>query len=701
MLAHPGAAAMSMQKRSDFTPSSASASATDVSKLPLLHHLQTLSGFSAIGSLEKPYVLVDLIGRVDRFGEAKLTRKGEYCKSIVLCDPSASNSHEGLMLQFYRFEATQLPSVAEGCFMVLKRFKTATWNGGLQAWTNDMSSWAVFDQAGTQLLYTSPNIAHLPMPPTIRAYVKRLAGWTAITKPNVPACTFDSTRKTFVSERTHDQSVVSSDAPTTTTEEIVRVPVAASYGRKTCLIKDLEPRKFYDVYGYVVKLFQARDDAYTAYITDYTRNDLLLEYNEFGADRSDGSGGGRANKQWRGPLGKLTMQVTLWQANAWWAKENMKEGQYVLIKNMRTKLNHQNVLEGQVDGDRRYPDKVLVHELEPEEALVRPIRVRKTAYEMSHKRLLELAEDERKQEQQRKKLEAMPKPTNVNPNVQCSYEQVPVSPIADILSPQLTTTGNNKLPPATRYRIMGKVVDFFPTDIRDFCKPWCRRCQATCAEPVWHTIDGEYEDESGPETVDEDGDASVDMTDFPVEGSINTQAMLMTQPKEHPPRRTPRRRLLCTDCNSLSDLDEVVSWVYAFTTLVEDADHCCLPVIWSGSEVCTLLGLDMDEMTDEPPVNSPLEPCDLRDPRNAKTVDLLRQKLFNFWGDLEERLCGEDGLHPMSISDSPSVDKDRMRSVERMFVEVCVAAYTIPGNGIAGSAGWGGRRYKGFGTRIL
>lgn len=173
---------------------------------------------------------------------------------------------------------------------------------------------------------------------------------------------------------------------TATTPGKVKSP--ASNLRKFSLLQDLECWRFADIVGQVVKTFPASYDRFTLYVTDYTTHKDLFNY----SDGNDGEGHdpgdpygyiSRRQREWPGPFGRMTIQVTLFEPHASFAKVNVNEGDFVCLRNMQVKMDNVNgLMEGVLRTDHMYPEKISVSVIpnnDPDEH-VREVVRRKTAY---------------------------------------------------------------------------------------------------------------------------------------------------------------------------------------------------------------------------------------------------------------------------------------------------------------------------------
>ncbi|KAF3932897.1 hypothetical protein ABW19_dt0209083 [Dactylella cylindrospora] len=266
-------------------------------------------------------------------------------------------------------------------------------------------------------------------------------------------------------------------------------PVKANRGRKSALIKEVELDKFYDLIGYVQKTWYAQS-SYTVTITDFTENPNLnpISYDPFqeveATSRDETysfayEGGGvrrreGINSHWyEKPFGKYSLPVTIWDAFAAKARETIKEGQYVVLMNIRIKFSGSGRWEGslnQARNDTKMKEGFRV--LPPNDARVKELIARRNQLE---KFLIEKKEREAKEAaailEERRKAELedeIKRRATLNPQIHLHYPSIKTTTIADI-SCIVDGTGadfNNR-----RYRTECRVTDFRPALLEDFCRP--------------------------------------------------------------------------------------------------------------------------------------------------------------------------------------------------------------------------------------
>lgn len=141
-----------------------------------------------------------------------------------------------------------------------------------------------------------------------------------------------------------------------------RTKAAMTVRDKFSLLKDVENEKFYNILGQVVRMFDSGGDRMTIYLSDYTANTNFYNY----AWGGDGSAAGRdgdeygyiknkkkEDKQWPGPFGKMTIQMTLFDGHAAYVRNEVKDDQWVFLSNVQIKYGRTGgLLEGFLRGDQ-------------------------------------------------------------------------------------------------------------------------------------------------------------------------------------------------------------------------------------------------------------------------------------------------------------------------------------------------------------
>lgn len=402
-------------------------------------------------SLENAFKLppstdVHVVGVVTDSFPPKITRRGEYMLTITLVDQTGR-----MRARFFSRKESGLPTVpAKGDTILLSCIQTSRFHGEklLQSAADDNGKlkWAMWRPSGSnerQTVFRPPQFGQA-VSREHHVVVAKLRAWYSATGGKV------------------ENGTQSGHSPPNVTAAIPR----RSGGREFALVRDLKVNSFYDMVGKVVKTFNV-GNCVTIYVTDYTKNAGLYNYAPDALDMT-------MNKGWAGPWGQYTLQVSLWDAHAEAARYTVGEGKYVFLQNMRTKRNKDGRLEGALNGDRRFPDKVNVIVLEDmKDSRIRAIDQREREYKRRHENdeeKVELGEAREVDDLAAPQAEPQPKiqhkQGDENNLINCERPSMPFTSIREILEMQLPEQGYNN----RKYHIIGKVVDFLPKKMEDFAR---------------------------------------------------------------------------------------------------------------------------------------------------------------------------------------------------------------------------------------
>ena len=156
---------------------------------------------------------------------------------------------------------------------------------------------------------------------------------------------------------------------------------------KFSLIKDIADSRFSDLVVEIIKIYPCTDGSVEVYVTDYTNNGLLFHYHnpEEDSKLNDTDGlrqysGFLKKNRWPGPFGKMTLQIKIWPPHSPWLHENVKEEDYVFLRNVRVKTSLDARLEGSLHVDKQYPSRVDVQVLKLNDPEVVQVLKRKQDY---------------------------------------------------------------------------------------------------------------------------------------------------------------------------------------------------------------------------------------------------------------------------------------------------------------------------------
>ena len=319
---------------------------------------------------------ISVIGVVTDYLPPSRSKGNDWMCSFSLTDDSNRGYRaygDGLKVRFFRPIEAELPHIQSlGDLVLIRNIRAKDWSGMTILLSNRITTWVVFPMSSIPEKLPTNNIQLIQKkgirtpPPTNSEiqYVVSLCNSQDRSSFKIPAISNEST----------NQASSSSISKNTASRQ------------KFSLIKDLKVDMYYDLIGEVVKMFSANGRC-ELYLSDYTSNNLLYNYEwgrTDGEDVLDGHAYGqisRVSKKWQGPLGKMSLLVTLWSPHSEFAQEKVKEKDFIHLRNVHARRKDGSTLEGSLHTDRRYPDRVDVTILKDhEDDRVKDVLKRKRDY---------------------------------------------------------------------------------------------------------------------------------------------------------------------------------------------------------------------------------------------------------------------------------------------------------------------------------
>lgn len=463
------------------------------------------NGITAVSDASVAGTIVTLLGVVVSAKEPRKTKGKDWVLDFSIQDDfTTSNvgSDATINCRMFKPSPEQLPKTTTGDIALLRDFKLNPWGLRMDAVAHPRSG-----------LLTFP-AAEIPVPELSQPF---RAG-TQNLRYNATTLAKDPTAQ-------EQMAVIHLKQAASGSAQQVKQFSAASSARpstrdKLSLIKDLNFDLFYDVRAQIVNMYYNDFGTVDLKVTDYTENSSLYRYVE--PEDEDYT---YQRSGWKGPFGQYTINVLLYGPNASWAREQLRHGDYVYLKNMRTKMSRENKLEGVLHEDRQRPQQVDIRklfkasdidEIDQRRKAYEKARNNKSAFEnlrnepseaskpsakskKAEKRERQRQQKEREQKEIAEKAEEWEaKRSGVNTNsqslvrgrdltltltVRAAFPEVQLSTISDILyNPHLhsqTPKYNAFEYPFlnSRHRVRVRVIDFFPPEIELF---------AHCtSDPAW------------------------------------------------------------------------------------------------------------------------------------------------------------------------------------------------------------------------
>jgi hypothetical protein len=307
--------------------------------------LQLPKGFIAIKDATQADATVSLIGILVSYDAPRSTRK-DFALDFTIQDDFTSGDvcgQSSIGCRLFRATQDKFPKISGvGDVIIVRNFKLSLFNLRPTAIGMRMSSMLVFPSNG------------IPVPELSLAYQ---AGSQKLPHANTGGLSPTIPEQMAVIHLKHAST---SAAPQVQQHAAVSVSKTRTSKRDT-LIKDLMLETFCNIRAQVVSIYDySMGGPVDLKVTDYTPNDLMFHHPE----PDQGGDYMVTNNGWKGPYGYLTLNVTLYGVNATWAEQNLANGDYVFIRNMKVKLSRDGKLEGMLHEDPKYTSKVDIRRLE-------------------------------------------------------------------------------------------------------------------------------------------------------------------------------------------------------------------------------------------------------------------------------------------------------------------------------------------------
>ncbi|KAM0447930.1 hypothetical protein ACHAO4_008461 [Trichoderma viride] len=653
--------------------------------------------------------LVNVIGIIKDFKPPIQTRGSDHKCEICLYDSCAEDgSFDSITLNIFRPQ-NEMPDPGLGDVIVLFQVKSQLHSDALSLVTHRTTDIHLY------------SASQIPRPPESALKALRPQSRNTTHNPGQPI-------HEYVSFFYHsvDKSCIPSDVEF---QHIKAKSITAN--EKFKVLKDVQVDAYVDVIVQLVRQPYDTADRITLWVSDFTENDGFFPFAWKGpAIRADkpvdpheyestmpydaGSGG-----EWKGPFGKRSMQVTCYDQHAAYIREqNLSMGTWVMLRNLHIKYGRNLAnIEGFLRGERNDSDlKINITQMDttdtesPDPRLKEALRHKRDYEELKKiqsqeifnaswagkKRKSDLAEmgitssdkakKNRKKPKKKKKLtghdesitssaavSTASSSKNNNSNVKCEYETKATSTFEDILDPIYLKTKVDgqevelQLPFVNlNYRADVRVINFMPPDLRDFAQP---------KKMSEYVMLSDYE-ESDADSDEERG--------------------------------------------STADRAAVRQWEWRFFLELEDANF---PKDHGGKK--KTLWVAVNNFSAQCLLN--LDASDLH--QDEDNLDILRDRLFLLWGELEEKKnIGEENKHraaqvalantnlnrpPSHSSDdentAPQKQETELRSsqISNLPFSCCIRQYGVkareedPAKADAGKGKRWQRMFGLFGTKIV
>lgn len=406
---------------------------------------------------------------------------------------------------------------------------------------------------------------------------------------------------------------------------------------KFTLLQNVEIRKFADLIVQVVKEPYDLGDMMTLWVSDYTENSDFFHKTNSDADWidgepiRDGDAYGYTNKwskskssmagdkKWLGPYGKRSIQLTCWEPHAGFIRSHVQVRDWLHLRNVEIghgKNSHTNI-EGFLRTSRVHPDKLYVRVLDPEAdretldpRLIEAIR-RKRDYEKDHKQTLNGGT--------KRKAEGS-KPQGENRDSRRKRKREKARALQEQEAKQDGLLGLNdhiKCEHADKNPVpLSSILEAVRYDITFELPFTCAKYRTQARVVDFHPAS---------------------LQDFAV-GRKSSEYLCLTDNSD-------------SDSSESSERMGKTVWEWRFALKLEEVSSMPINGKKPASVWVVVDNLEGQLLTD-------LDALDLRSNGNANVLEMLRQRMFILWGDLEERKSAAEAsknsaplVQPPAISD--------------------------------------------------
>lgn len=403
------------------------------------------------------------------------------------------------------------------------------------------------------------------------------------------------------------------------------------------LLQNVEVRKFADLIVQVVKEPYDLGDTVTLWVSDYTENSEFFHKTNSDSDWKDGEpirdgdAYGYTNKwskpktsmvadeKWLGPYGKRSIQLMCWEPHAGFIRANVRVRDWLHLRNVEIRRGRVSVtnIEGVLRTDRHHPSKLYVRVLDPEAdretldpRLIEAIR-RKRDYEKDRKQTLN-GGTKRKAERS--------KPQGENSDIRRKRKREKARALQEQEAKQEALLSLND-------HIKCEHSDKEPVSLASILEPvrydTTFELPFTCAKYRTQARVVDFHPAS--------------LQDFAV-GRKSSEYLCLTDNSD-------------SDSSESSEGMGKTVWEWRFALKLEEVSSMSINGKKPASVWVVVDNLEGQLLTD-------LDALDLRSTGNASVLEMLRQRMFLLWGDLEERKSAAEASKSRAPLGPPAISED-------------------------------------------
>lgn len=320
-------------------------------------------GFTAIKDAKATGEQVNLIGVLVSCNGPRPSRGADHVLDFIIQDDFTSGSvgdQSSISGRMFKPQG-KFPKISgPGDIVILRRFKLGEWMGRMECIGSKLDS--------AMTVFPSSKIPVPGLSQAFQAGSQKLPcdSTSMAPQPTIP-------EQMAVVHLKH----ASSSSTQQVQQHAVTSAAKARTSKRDSLIKDLQENSFRDVRALVLNVYYyPMGSQVDLKITDYTPNELMWYY----ADPEREPSYMVRDSKMKGPYGYLILNVTVYEHNAAWVRDNVAVGDFVFIRNMRVKMSDQGKLEGVLHQDKVNAEQVDIRHLKNASEIAE-IKARRDEYE--------------------------------------------------------------------------------------------------------------------------------------------------------------------------------------------------------------------------------------------------------------------------------------------------------------------------------
>lgn len=361
----------------------------------------------------------------------------DWVTTVYLWDPTCDTSSIGLQIHLFSKQGNDLPVIKQvGQPLLLHQITLRSYRDRTQGLSKDQFRYALWPDFSSN---SKDTLCPQPMPRLMKTGDKEEQFALLLNK-----IWDEQTNK-------HKNSELLSTSSARQNQTGLSYP-SVSFS----LLSQITPHQRCSFYAQVIKTWYS-DKNFTLYVTDYTENELFFPMSPY-----------TSSSRWRGPFGRFSIRCILWDEHDFYCRNYIKEGDYVVMKNVRTKIDHLGYLECILHGDSAKRYNMSIEKVDSEEPELNEIKSRKRLYVQNCQNGIEAVIEKLSQSQQSEN------PFIAHELKQTSDNEITAHVINEPASLKLTTISTilhaplqNLLKPR-KHRLRVQVVDFWPKSLTQF-----------------------------------------------------------------------------------------------------------------------------------------------------------------------------------------------------------------------------------------